>query len=147
MSYRISKTFKIEYAHQLVGHNGKCAHLHGHSGQITVLLEAESLIENGPSQGMVVDYADVKRAMEPILQQLDHHFLAQGNEPVLRVIPPEDVFYVGTRTTAEQLASWVLVHVVHNLTMLNVAHGRQTSVGVIFSETESTTAEVWDDGR
>jgi 6-pyruvoyltetrahydropterin/6-carboxytetrahydropterin synthase len=67
------KEFGFEAAHQLPhmppGH--KCARLHGHSFVLEVHL-------HGPVDqhtGMLVDYADIKRAFSPLQDQLDHHFL------------------------------------------------------------------------
>ena len=74
--YRIRKQFRFEASHQLHGHDGKCARLHGHSWTMTVELASNDLIEVGPKAGMVADYGDVSALVEPLVEQfLDHHHL------------------------------------------------------------------------
>lgn len=69
---RISCEFHYDSAHMLpyVPPGHKCGRLHGHTYQLTVTL-------NGPVQadGFVIDFAVVKEALKPILEQLDHHYL------------------------------------------------------------------------
>ena len=65
--------FRFEAAHRLpnVPADHKCARLHGHSFHIAVHVE-------GPvdeTAGWVMDFADIKRAAEPILARLDHYYL------------------------------------------------------------------------
>jgi 6-pyruvoyltetrahydropterin/6-carboxytetrahydropterin synthase len=69
----IFKKFTIEAAHFLPnlpeGH--KCRRLHGHSFGVEVHVR-------GPVQqpeGWIVDFADLKVAFQPILDQLDHNYL------------------------------------------------------------------------
>lgn len=69
----ISKTFQIEAAHRLpnVPPGHKCAHLHGHSYQI-------ELVVRGPVDGKlgwVTDFADISAAFAPLRERLDHHCL------------------------------------------------------------------------
>ncbi len=67
------KAFTFEAAHRLPyapeGH--KCARLHGHSYQITVRVEGPV----DPERGWVVDFAELRTAMAPLLDVLDHHYL------------------------------------------------------------------------
>lgn len=94
--FRVEKEFVFEAAHSLPGHDGKCARLHGHSYHGRLIAESGGLIGSGPKRGMVVDYADLAAAMEPLLKdRLDHWHL---NETL-----PE----LGGNTTAERLALWI----------------------------------------
>ena len=67
------KAFTFEAAHRLPhapeGH--KCARLHGHSYEVTVRVEGPV----DPERGWVVDFADLRTAMAPLLDVLDHHYL------------------------------------------------------------------------
>lgn len=67
---RLACKFKYESAHFLpnVPPGHKCGVLHGHSYVLTVYVE-------GPvgNDGFVVDFAEVKSAVAPILAELDHH--------------------------------------------------------------------------
>lgn len=73
--YKLSKTFRFESAHRLPNHQGKCQRLHGHDWKLRVILESPSLIESGSSTGMVMDFYDMKQAVQPMLEELDHHFI------------------------------------------------------------------------
>ena len=69
----IFKAFHIEAAHRLpnvpAGH--KCANLHGHSFKVELVVSGAL----GDDTGWVMDFADVKRAFQPLYDQLDHHYL------------------------------------------------------------------------
>jgi 6-pyruvoyltetrahydropterin/6-carboxytetrahydropterin synthase len=69
----IFKKFSFEAAHKLpnvpAGH--KCGRLHGHSYQVTIFASGPL----GKESGWVIDFADIKTAFKPILDQLDHYYL------------------------------------------------------------------------
>jgi 6-pyruvoyltetrahydropterin/6-carboxytetrahydropterin synthase len=69
----VFKAFTIEAAHRLpnVPQDHKCARLHGHSFQVEICVGG-SVDEHA---GWVVDFADIKRAFQPLYDQLDHHYL------------------------------------------------------------------------
>ena len=77
---KVSKTLSFDAAHQLVGHFGKCANLHGHTYKVEISLAGEN-IQDGSSQGMVVDFYHVKQVAGKFIDRLDHATLLQGNEP------------------------------------------------------------------
>jgi 6-pyruvoyltetrahydropterin/6-carboxytetrahydropterin synthase len=91
MSWTIWKDVRFAAAHQIRGHRGGCENLHGHSYRVRVWVRAERL----DALGMVVDFADLKRAMDEVCGPFDHRFL---NE-----VPPFDE----RNTTAELLAEHV----------------------------------------
>lgn len=69
----IFKEFIFEAAHRLpnVPPDHKCSRLHGHSFRIEVHVSGAI----GSETGWVMDFGDIKRAMQPLYNQLDHHFL------------------------------------------------------------------------
>lgn len=69
----IYKCFSFDAAHYLpnVPEGHKCRRLHGHTYQLTVFLEGELL----PQEGWVLDFAALKAAVQPIVEQLDHSLL------------------------------------------------------------------------
>ena len=73
MHVRLTKTFGFEAAHWLPtfpeGH--KCRRMHGHSFRVDVMVAGDVDAE----KGYLVDYGDIKAALEPIRRQLDHHCL------------------------------------------------------------------------
>ena len=67
---KIAKEFNWEMGHRLPEHFGKCKNIHGHSYKMIVELEGEL-----QSSGMVMDYYDVKKNINPIIEKLDHAFM------------------------------------------------------------------------
>jgi 6-pyruvoyltetrahydropterin/6-carboxytetrahydropterin synthase len=87
----IYKEFRFEAAHRLpnvpAGH--KCARLHGHSFAVRVYVDGPI----DPHLGWVMDFADLKAAVKPLINRLDHYYLneIEGLE----------------NPTSEQLAKWI----------------------------------------
>jgi len=74
--YTLKKEFKFEAAHMLVGHDGKCARLHGHSWKARVVIQGETLATDGPKSGMLIDFGDVKKMVDTLVERfLDHRYL------------------------------------------------------------------------
>ena len=73
MDYELVKTFRFEAAHSLphVPPGHKCARLHGHSYRVDVHVTGQP----DPRSGWVMDFGEIKRAVEPILEELDHRCL------------------------------------------------------------------------
>lgn len=67
----VKKHFKFDAAHCLERHKGKCKNLHGHTWHGWVSIAATGL----DSQEMVVDFGDIKKMLEPIIEQFDHQDL------------------------------------------------------------------------
>ena len=70
---RIYKEFKFDAAHWLpkVPDGHKCSNMHGHTYYIEIHLEDELDRE----LGWVLDFNDVRRAVDPLIDQLDHKVL------------------------------------------------------------------------
>ena len=73
MKVRLAREFTFEAAHLLPkapeGH--KCRRLHGHSFRVEIAVEGEV----NPATGWFLDYGDIRGQVEPLRQQLDHHYL------------------------------------------------------------------------
>lgn len=87
----IFKAFTFEAAHRLpnVPDGHKCARLHGHSFRVELHVAGEP----DPHTGWVMDFADLGRAFQPLLECLDHHYL--NDIPGLE------------NPTSERLAQWI----------------------------------------
>jgi len=87
----VFRVFQVEAAHRLpnVPDGHKCARLHGHSFRIEVHISGPV----GAESGWVMDFADLRRAFQPLFDRLDHHYLndIEGLE----------------NPTSENLARWI----------------------------------------
>ncbi len=85
------KEFRFEAAHLLpqVPDGHKCKRLHGHSYRVRICVDGEV----DPALGLVVDFAEITEAFEPIRKRLDHYYLneIEGLE----------------NPTSEMLARWI----------------------------------------
>lgn len=69
--YKLHVERELACSHQLHNHDGKCRNLHGHNYTVIVDLATDSLIEGGSSDGMVMDFGDIKG----VIDALDHRHL------------------------------------------------------------------------
>ncbi|MFZ1518478.1 MAG: 6-carboxytetrahydropterin synthase [Ignavibacteriaceae bacterium] len=75
---KIAKEFRWEMGHRLPEHFGLCKNIHGHSYKMIVEFEGE-LDQNQ----MVIDYYDVERIINPVIEKLDHSFMVNINDLVV----------------------------------------------------------------
>lgn len=73
--YTLRKTKRIEAAHRLPDHDGKCKGLHGHTWAITAEVSGVSLHRAGPKRGMLFDYYDLGVIMKEHVDTMDHRYL------------------------------------------------------------------------
>ena len=110
MHISLTKTIDFEAAHWLPtfppGH--KCRRLHGHSFKVDLVIEGEV----DPAEGYLMDFGAVKRIVQPIEDQLDHHLL-------------NDIDGL-TNPTAEMLARWIYDRVKPDLPLLHCVRVRET---------------------
>jgi len=94
VTWTLEKEFQFEASHVLPHHQGKCARLHGHSWKGRLVCKGEKLNETGSQAGMLVDYSEMKKAINPLMDEfLDHHHL----NDTLRLENP----------TSEIVAQWI----------------------------------------
>ncbi len=69
----IYKEFTFEAAHLLpnVTPGHKCGRLHGHSYRVQVHISGTP----GETSGWIMDFADLKKTVKPVIKQLDHYYL------------------------------------------------------------------------
>lgn len=104
----VTKTVKFDAAHVLTNHQGLCKNLHGHTYRVDVSVAADE-----PSEGMVIDFKDLKRiAMEKICDKFDHAFIyntaSAGEREIASVVEKNGMRTVAIpfRSTAENLARY-----------------------------------------
>jgi 6-pyruvoyltetrahydropterin/6-carboxytetrahydropterin synthase len=67
----VAKEFTFEASHVLPNHPGKCSNLHGHSWKLQVAVDGSI----DKKTGMVMDYAELKEKVQPLIDDLDHAHL------------------------------------------------------------------------
>jgi len=69
--YELRIISHLAAAHQLRDFQGQCENLHGHNWKIEVFVTGKEVEENG----ILIDFKEVKKATERVIQELDHRFL------------------------------------------------------------------------
>lgn len=131
---KIAKEFHWEMGHRLPFHLGKCKNLHGHSYKCMVELTGDP-----DSNGMVVDYFDVKKIIGHIIEKLDHSFMVSKNDKelieALDKLNSQKVV-VDFETTAENICLYLLEKIKLSNLPKNIH-----SIKVRVFETENSYAE------
>lgn len=84
---RITKEFKFEMAHALMGYDGPCRNIHGHSYSLKVTVAGHPITdENHPKLGMVMDFGDLKKIVkEAVIDEFDHALVLNKKMPNMLV--------------------------------------------------------------
>ncbi len=82
---RVTRRLEFDAGHRIPDHASQCRHLHGHRYALEVTLSGEIIKADGlPVNGMVMDFADVKRiAKELVVYQWDHAFLVYRGDSLV----------------------------------------------------------------
>ena len=69
--YELKIISQFAAAHQLREFVGKCEELHGHNWKVEVYIMGDRLGKDG----LLIDFAFIKKQTEQILEEMDHRFL------------------------------------------------------------------------
>jgi 6-pyruvoyltetrahydropterin/6-carboxytetrahydropterin synthase len=103
---KIAKEFHWEMGHRLPEHFGKCKNIHGHSYRMIVELQGE--VNDG---GMIMDYYDLKKIVNPIVDQLDHAFMVfEEDQEIVRFLESvkSKKVIVNFQSTVENICRYIL---------------------------------------
>jgi 6-pyruvoyltetrahydropterin/6-carboxytetrahydropterin synthase len=106
---RVTKEFTFEMAHALLGYDGACKFVHGHSYGLSVTVIGKALTDsNSPKLGMVIDFGDLKRIVkEQVVDIFDHALVLNSRTPRDSFKPSIDLFnqviFVDYQPTSENL--------------------------------------------
>lgn len=137
----ITLRHSTDSAHRVVGHNGKCARLHGHTYHWTVTVQSSAL----GSPEFVVDFAAIKDVLNAwdhmtLLWQDDPIFtdIAELGDPILQAFHDQyGIVRLPVNPTSEQLSLLAARMILANARQDNPTVG---SVIVACSETPKSSA-------
>jgi 6-pyruvoyltetrahydropterin/6-carboxytetrahydropterin synthase len=69
--YEVSVEETFAAGHALRGYRGQCEKVHGHNYRVRAVIQGERLDSNG----LLVDFVELKRILRVIVERLDHVFL------------------------------------------------------------------------
>lgn len=121
----ITRRFEFDAAHRVLGHEGKCANLHGHRYVALVTVETAEL----DTLGRVIDYSVLKEEIGRwIDRKWDHNTLLNSDDPLVSILgdqslkeleklPPSETLHTNLKMpyvfeknnpTAENIAAYLL---------------------------------------
>ncbi|MCS7278141.1 MAG: 6-carboxytetrahydropterin synthase [Aquificaceae bacterium] len=160
MRWQITKTFRFEAGHRVWKQNltcgrgaeltagkevpkNKCVNLHGHSYLLEVTLGSDVLSD----QDMVMDFYHVKNALKDLIEEIDHSFIIDLNDPMFRELKEVaekygamKIFPVDFCPTAEALAKFFYDYLEQKLSEVGLL-GDVKVVKVVLWETATSKAE------
>lgn len=128
--------------HRLLGHEGKCANLHGHNYVAEIYVSGSEVDE----VGRVVDFAIINQLFKGwIDENWDHGMIIANNDTqalnALAQVEPNKVFPLPYNPTAENVARYLLTEVGPKL--LSTIKGYELKLTkVVIWETEKSSATV-----
>lgn len=132
---KIAKDFHWEMGHRLPYHKGKCVNLHGHSYK--AVIEIEGTIDKN---GLVIDFYDLKKIVNPIIEKLDHAFMVYDQDKeLLRVLKKLNtkICLVPFHSTVENITTYLLNEIEKKMT-------RQTIFGLTVTVYETADSYARD---
>jgi 6-pyruvoyltetrahydropterin/6-carboxytetrahydropterin synthase len=99
--------------HRLLGHEGRCAFLHGHNYRVEVEVEARAGGTEVDAVGRVVDFSLIKRRLLGWLDEhWDHTFILWDQDTTalaaVKLAEPTKYFLLPWNPTAENMARYLL---------------------------------------
>lgn len=120
--YEIIVKSKFDAAHQLRNYKGKCANIHGHTWDIEVYLEGNQL----NSEGMLIDFSDVKEFLNRVIDKYDHRFI---NE-----VAPFDIKNPTAENIANEIYSSLKRHLPQEIKLCKVMVWESPNACAIYKE-------------
>lgn len=82
-----ARIMEFDAGHRVLGHGGRCKHLHGHRYKIELVCTTLGLNE----LGMVVDFGVIKQVVGKwIDDKLDHNMILHPEDPLLNALSSKD---------------------------------------------------------
>ena len=143
MYIRVTKEFGFEMAHALLGYDGPCKNIHGHSYWLAVTLKGKPINDiSNPKLGMVVDFSDIKRLiMSKIIEMFDHSLVLnkKSSFQLWPKLQDQKLFLVDFQPTCENM----LIHFVE--TIKAILPSGLTLHHLLLRETSTSYAEWYEE--
>jgi 6-pyruvoyltetrahydropterin/6-carboxytetrahydropterin synthase len=131
MSYiRVTKEFTFEMAHALLGYDGSCRFVHGHSYGLSVTVTGKPIETTGnPKLGMVIDFGDLKKIVkDTVVDVFDHALVLNSKTPHGHFKESQELFdkliLVDYQPTSENMvadfAGRIIARLPENVTLLSL---------------------------
>jgi len=108
---KVTKIFDWHCAHLLEGHRGLCKNLHGHTYKLEIESENDLILDDVSSEGMVIDFSDLKNIVKKeIVDKFDHALILNiENQKLIEFAEKQGwkILVLPFRTTAENMAKWI----------------------------------------
>lgn len=102
--YLVHRYHDISCGHRVVGHEGKCRHLHGHNYRIHFTCEAKGL----DAVGRVIDFSEVKARLCMWLEESwDHKFLVWNRDELMIRLSRQDQDTAHVNDMLDESFVWV----------------------------------------
>ena len=107
--FKLKTAASFDSAHFLKGYDGKCSNIHGHRWTVEVTVKGD-LQDQGSKRGMVIDFGDLKNAVNRLADSFDHTLIYEENslsDAAVKVLREEgfSLTEVPFRPTAENFAA------------------------------------------
>ena len=135
---KISKEFRWEMGHRLPFHEGLCRNIHGHSYKMAVEISGE-VGENG----MIIDFYDLNKIINPIIEEYDHAFMCWEKDKNLREFLVKNKMkkvLVSYHSTVENICKDLGTRIIQKLKKLPGYHFDNITVKIF--ETPNSFAEI-----
>ncbi len=109
--YVLRSESSFDAAHFLKDYNGKCRNIHGHRWRVVVELEGEALCGEGQTEGMLLDFSELKSQLKDLCDYFDHSFIFETGslkEKTIQALLDESfrLVEVAFRPTAENFSKY-----------------------------------------
>ncbi|MBQ9608213.1 MAG: 6-carboxytetrahydropterin synthase QueD [Lachnospiraceae bacterium] len=109
--YTLKTVAGFDSAHFLKDYDGKCSNIHGHHWSVEVIVGNDELNKDNQTRGMVVDFAELKKDLRELTEELDHSLIIERGslrEKTLEALKEENfrIIELDMRPTAENFAKY-----------------------------------------
>jgi len=144
----ITKEIQWNMGHRIPNHKSKCKNIHGHRYKLLAEFEAPICkIKGDSSEGMVVDFSDVKQLlMKYVHDELDHGFMWYTNDEMMITFFNKNRSQKNIRVsfipTAENIANWLFIIIESELIKIpSLKHVKLKTITIFETPTSSATVK------